>query len=212
MKTILLCILLFLVGVLQLQAYEPPKGITWDMTINDVDSILGIKFKPIKSESEFILDYHAIDRWNDLTGPIEEKIRKVIKITIPDYDKAEIINLHVQCNKETNKVIRFSIEFNPYGDAPPYIRRAMVSKYGRPDDGNNLSALWEDDDGSWIAFIAKPYKPDFIYYLDYIRIAYGSPDYNYLVEKEMTVELQKRAKEQKNKEAERKKAAMESDF
>jgi len=204
-------ILLLFVGALQLQAYEPPKGITWDMTISEVDSILGIKFKPIKSESDFILDYQAIDRWNDITGPIEEKIRKVIKIKIPDYDKAEIINLHVQCNKKTGKIIRFSIEFNSYFDAPSYIRRAMVTKYGRPDEGNSLSAIWKDADRSWIAFIAKR-KPGYDYLLDYIRMAYGSPDYDHLVEEEMAAELRKRAEEQKKKETERKKAAMESDF
>lgn len=182
------------------------------MEINDVNSALGIIFNEIESESKFIVYYKAIDysKNNDVDS-MRQKFRDVFKIEIPDYDRVEIQNIYVHCEKETGKVVKFMIEFIPHFDAPPYFSKAMVTKYGNPDERYELSACWTDADSSWVALMVQPTQ-GYKYLLDYIRICYGSPLHDKLSENEMVEELQKRMKKQKEEEERKKKAIMDSDF
>lgn len=205
MKSVIICVLLFLVGMLQLQAYEPPKGITWDMTKSDIDSVFGIQFKPQYEKGEVFEAYEATD--SPYLDEERGMVRGLLEINI--YN-TELNNLNFLISKDSRTIVRFEIEFSSSSDIPN-IKQALITKYGKPDRGDRYSSIWVDDDGSEVAFELVPH-PKVRGYFDFIGIVFNSPDYHGLVLEEKTIKSKKLEEKKKKEEEKRKKDIMESDF
>lgn len=205
MKTALSCILIVFVGALQLQAYEPPKGITWNMTKPDIDSVFGITFKPQFHGYEFFVAYEATDSPYLIEG--EKIVKGLLKM---DIYNTQLYNLNFLISKESKKLVRFEIQFSSDSDIPN-IWDAMTNRYGRPDKGDGNTNIWLADDSSEVVFELVPDKEIQGYY-HFIGIVYNSPEYHKLVLAENRLKSKKREEERLKKQEARNKAIEDSEF